>query len=221
MYWPSNATRPAMRCRQAKGSREDITTPLIKDEQLASRAGQGDHWATEELVRRYQQKAYEIAYHMCSGDREEARDLTQEAFLRTFKNIRTFRGDASFYTWFYRIVVNTCLDAIRRRRLMNRVFFWRSGQWGEGEFPEEIGEGNGNEMNPLTILSGKQMERKVREVLAALPDKQRLAFQFKVFHGMKIREIAQVLGTAEGTVKSHLFRATQSLREALRDWAEP
>lgn len=194
---------------------------MIKDEQLASRAGQGDNWATEELVRRYHQKAYEIAYHMCSGDREEARDLTQEAFLRAFKNIKTFRGDASFYTWFYRIVANTCLDAIRRRRLMNRVFFWRSGQRGREEFPEEIRDGNGKDMNPLTILSGKQLGHKVQDVLASLPDKQRFAFQFKVFHGMSIREIAQVLGTAEGTVKSHLFRATQSLREALRDWAEP
>jgi len=194
---------------------------LIKDEQLASRAGQGDNWATEELIRRYHQKAYDIAYHMCSGDREEARDLTQEAFLRAFKNIRTFRGDSSFYTWFYRVVANTCLDAIRRRRLMDRVFFWRSGQRGGGEFPEEIRDGTGKDLNPLTILSGKQLDRKVREVLAALPDKQRLAFQFKVFQDMSIREIAQVLGTAEGTVKSHLFRATRSLREALKDWAEP
>ncbi len=197
---------------------------MLKDEELVLRAQRDDQWAMGEFVSRYQQKAYAIAYHMCSGDSEEAQDLTQEAFLRVFRNIKKFRGDSSFYTWFYRIVVNTCLDGRRRRRSWERIFsFRRSGQRQEETSKEvlekqpDTGEGN----NPMTVLRGKQLTREIRKALMSLPEKQRMIFQLKVFQGMSIREIAQIMGSAEGTVKSHLFRATHSLRAALRDWAVP
>ena len=101
---------------------------VLNDEELVARAQAGDQRAIGELLDRYQQKAYAIAYNMCSGDSEEAQDLTQEAFLRAIRNIKKFRKNSSFYTWFYRIVVNTCLDGIRRRRKRERLFsFWRWG----------------------------------------------------------------------------------------------
>ncbi|MFQ6079238.1 MAG: RNA polymerase sigma factor [Thermodesulfobacteriota bacterium] len=197
---------------------------LLKDEELVVRARKSDQWATEEFVKRYQQKAYAIAYHMCSGDSEEAQDLVQEAFLRVFRKIKKFRGDSSFYTWFYRIVVNTCLDGRRRRRRGERIFsLWRPGEREEKPSKEvfeeqpDMGEGN----NPMTVLSGKQLIQEIRKALTSLPEKQRVIFQLKVFQGMSIREIALVMGSAEGTVKSHLFRATHSLRTALKDWAVP
>ena len=197
---------------------------LLKDEELAVRAQKNDQWATEELVCRYQQKAYAIAYHMCSGDSQEAQDLTQEAFLRVFRNIKKFRGDSSFYTWFYRIVVNTCLDGKRRRRRWERIFsFRRPGYSEEGPskevFEEQPDKGEGN--NPMTVLSGKKLTREIQKALMFLPERQRVAFQLKVFQGMSIREVAQVMGSAEGTVKSHLFRATHSLRTVLKDWVVP
>ena len=197
---------------------------LLKDEELVPRAQKDDQWAIEEFVSRYQQKAYAIAYHMCSGDSEEAQDLTQEAFLKVFRNIKKFRGDSSFYTWFYRIVLNTCLDGRRRRRRWERIFsLWRPGQREEETSKEvlekqpDMGEGN----NPMMVLSGKQLTREIRKTLMSLPERQRVVFQLKVFQEMSIREIAQVMGSAEGTVKSHLFRATHSLRTALKDWAVP
>ena len=196
----------------------------LKDEELVARARENDQRATEEFVSRYQQKAYAIAYHMCSGDREEAQDLTQEAFLRVFRNIKKFRGDSSFYTWFYRIVVNTCLDGRRRRRRWERIFWpWRPGQR-EEESSKEVIEAQpdmGEDNNPMAVLRGKQLTREVRKALMSLPERQRVAFQLKVFQGMSIREIAQVMGSAEGTVKSHLFRATHSLRTVLKDWVVP
>jgi RNA polymerase sigma-70 factor (ECF subfamily) len=197
---------------------------VLKDEELVARAQRDDQLAIEEFVSRYKQKAYAIAYHMCSGDSEEAQDLTQEAFLRVFRNIKKFRGDSSFYTWFYRIVVNTCLDRRRHRRRWERIFsLWRPGQR-EEETSKEVLEkqpdmGGGN--NPMTVLSGKQLTREIRKALTSLPERQRIVFQLKVFQGMSIREIAQVMGSAEGTVKSHLFRATHSLRTALKEWAVP
>jgi len=196
----------------------------LPDKELIARAQRDDPWAIEEFVCRYQQKAYAIAYHMCSGDREEAQDLTQEAFLRVFQNIKKFRGDSSLYTWFYRIVVNTCLDGRRRRRRWERIFSrWRPGHR-EGEPSREVFEEQpdmveGN--NPMAVLSGKKLTQEIRKALMSLPERQRVAFQLKVFQGMSIREIAQVMESAEGTVKTHLFRATHSLRTVLKDWVVP
>jgi RNA polymerase sigma-70 factor (ECF subfamily) len=196
----------------------------LRDEELVARINDGEDWATEELVNRYQEKSYAIAYHMCSEDVEEARDLTQEAFLRAFGSLGKFRGDSSFYTWFYRILVNVCLDSRRRGRRWKQIFSpWRqakSGKGSRGEPPEEQSDVR-DDSNPISALSGKQFATEIKKSLKALPEKQRLVFQLKVFHGMRIREIAQVIGTAEGTVKSHLFRATRFLREELKEWATP
>jgi len=210
--------------------RQDIdfqgkTPPMtLRDEELVARIKEGEDWATEELVNRYQQKTYAIAYHMCGEDREEAKDLTQEAFLRVFRSLGKFRGDSLFYTWFYRIVVNVCLDSRRRSRRWKQIFSpWRQVQRGkgsEGDVPEEQPDMR-DDINPVSALSGKQFAKEIKKSLKALPERQRLVFQLKVLHGMSIREIAQVIGTAEGTVKSHLFRATRILREELKEWATP
>ena len=195
----------------------------LKDEQLVARAQQGEQWAKEELVNRYQQKAYAIAYHMCE-DTEDAQDLTQEAFLRAFRSIGKFRGDSSFYTWFYRIVVNVCLDSRRRSRRWNLTFLpWRPAQRQKDsskELPEEHPDMR-YDINPISVLSGKQLSKKIKKSLKALPERQQLVFKLKVLQGMSIREIAKVIGTAEGTVKSHLFRATHFLQEELKEWASP
>jgi RNA polymerase sigma-70 factor, ECF subfamily len=195
---------------------------ILKDEELVARAKVNDQWAVEELFRRYQHKAYEIAYYMCSGNNDQAEDITQEAFVKAFKNLNTFRETASFSTWFHRIVVNTCLDEIRRRRRWERVFpFRRSGEEGNDRSnrAEESHPDPGERSNPLSVLTGKQLTRDIKKALRALSDKQRMAFQLKVFQEMSIREIAQVMESSEGTIKSHLFRATHVLRNVLKDWA--
>lgn len=195
-----------------------------RDEELVTRAQDGEKWATEELVSRYQQKAFSIAYHMCAEDSEEAQDLTQEAFLRAFRSLGKFRGDSKFYTWFYRILVNICLDKRRHRRRWQRVFVpWRPVKAEKNlskNAPEEQSDMDpGN--NPIKVLSRKQLSKDIRKSLKSLPEKQRTVFQLKVLDGMTIREIAEVLGAAEGTVKSHLFRATRFLREELKGWDHP
>jgi RNA polymerase sigma-70 factor (ECF subfamily) len=197
---------------------------LLKDEDLVARVRENDQWATEALIRRYQKKAYAIAFQMCSGDCEEAKDLTQEAFLKTFKNIQKFKGESLFYTWFYRIVVNTCLDGRRRRHKRERIFssFLRSARRGkDGEKIENILEEQpdmSENSNPLAVLHGRQLAREIQKAMGSLPKTQRMAFQLKVLHGMSISEIAQIMKLAQGTVKSHLFRASHFLKEALNDW---
>ncbi len=218
------AAEVSLQERQDIDSQGKAPPMTLRDEELVARIQEGEDWATEELVNRYQQKIYAIAYHMCSEDSEEAQDLTQEAFLRAFRSLGKFRGDSSFYTWFYRIVVNVCLDSRRRSRRWKLIFSpWRQvprGKGSPGEVPEEQPDMR-DDFNPISALSGKQFAKEIKKSLKVLPERQRLVFQLKVLHGLSIREIAQVIGTAEGTVKSHLFRATRFLREELKEWATP
>jgi RNA polymerase sigma-70 factor (ECF subfamily) len=218
---PHNAAK-LLQKHEPKSEAQGKESPMgVTDEELVTRAQQGDQGAAEDLYNRYQKKAHAIAYHMCGGDWEEARDLTQEAFLRVFRTLKNFRHDASFYTWFYRIVVNACLDSRRRRRRWERFFpFRRFGKQEKERGPNEVEEqaGSGESFDPAGAVSSRQLSQEVRNALIALPEKQQVAFQLKVFEGMSIAEIAKVMGSAKGTVKSHLFRATHSLREALKDW---
>ncbi len=198
---------------------QESLSPL-KDEDLVARARKSDQRAIEDLVHRYQQKAYAIAYHFTDGNVQDAEDFTQEAFLRAFQNLENFRGDSSFYTWFYRILVNVCLDGRRRRSRWQKIFLpWHRDSTDKGLSPEERPDPEAHERS-LKTISEKELSRDIRESLKSLPEKQRLAFQLKALHGMSIQEVARVMGTAEGTVKSHLFRATQFLREKFKDREE-
>ncbi len=198
---------------------QESLSPL-KDEDLVARARKSDQRAIEDLVHRYQQKAYAIAYHFTDGNVQDAEDFTQEAFLRAFQNLENFRGDSSFYTWFYRILVNVCLDGRRRRSRWQKIFLpWHRDSADKGLSPEERPDPEAHERS-LKTISEKELSRDIRESLKSLPEKQRLAFQLKALHGMSIQEVARAMGTAEGTVKSHLFRATQFLREKFKDWEE-
>jgi len=205
-------------------SEEEESPMPMGDKELVARARTGDQAASEALVRRYQERAYAIAYNMCFGDSEEAKEITQEAFLRAFRSLKSFRGKSSFYTWFYRILVTTCLDWRRRQSRWKRIFsFWRRDQREKApskEGYEEYSEPQ-EHSNPMTALNNKQLAQEIRKAIQSLPERQRIAFQLKVLNGMRIHEIAQIMGTAEGTVKSHLFRATHFLRDALQEWVQP
>jgi RNA polymerase sigma-70 factor (ECF subfamily) len=188
---------------------------------VVERAKRRDPAAAEELVRRYQAKAYAIAYRTCSGDAEEAKDLTQEAFLRAFRSLHQFKGNASFYTWLYRIVVNTCLDGVRRQT--RRRAFFPTLKSEEGKRAMELLEENADtdiDSNPAATLSNTELKQQVQAALDGLSSTQRMVFEMKVFEELSIPEIAKLMGSAEGTVKSHLFRATQHIRKALNEWAE-
>ena len=196
----------------------------LKDDDLVRRAQDDDLAAMEELVQRYQKQAFSIAYHMGSGDLEEAKDHTQEAFLRAFKNIKRFKLKSSFYTWLYRIIINTCLDGRRRRQRREKYLPFLLPKPSGGRFSREViheQADTGKENDPLAVLSDKNFRYETRKAMKSLSEKQRLTFHLKVLQDMSIHEIAQVTGMAEGTVKSHLFRATHVLQKALQEWVEP
>ncbi len=205
--------RPLHSNVSARESTKGRTSQLANsgDENLVALAQKGDRRAFEELIERHKQKAYHIAFGF-ARDREEAKDLSQEAFLKAYAYLKNFDGRSSFYTWFYRIVVNVCLDYKRRTKRISA-----------GEFDESIEnqmEPSHNPARPLApeqqVLAG-QLSRKVDAALQTLPAKQRTAFILKNHQGLSIREIAETMETAEGTVKVHLHRAVTALRQSLAE----
>jgi RNA polymerase sigma-70 factor (ECF subfamily) len=196
---------------------------MFMQDDLIAKVRKHDKDALDELFSRHMQRAYAIAFNLCSGDREQAKDLTQDALLKAVRTIGQFRGEASFSTWLYRIIYTTYLDSRKQLSRWTDVFSpWRWAKQ-KGEPDKEILEeppDSDVKKNPLNVLQGKQLDGDLQKALQELPDKQRIVFQFKVLNDMSIKEIAGVMNSAEGTVKSHLFRATQHLQETLSDWTQ-
>jgi len=184
-----------------------------RDEELVVSAQKGDRRAFEELVERHKHKAYHIAFDF-ARDREEAKDLSQEAFLKAFVNLKKFDGRSSFYTWFYRILVNLCLDYKRRQKRGPADEFDETV-----EHPIDPSHQPTMPMSPDQHVSAGQLSHKVGVALEALPAKQRTAFILKNHQGLSIKEIAEMMQTAEGTVKVHLHRAVTALRQRLAEFA--
>ncbi len=190
----------------------DTSRPAkLGDDKLVALAQKGEREAFEVLVERYKQKAYRIAYDF-TRDREEAKDLSQEAFLRAFIHLKGFDMQASFYTWFYRILVNLCLDYRRRRGRIS----WESLDE-KAEKAAERSDTAAVASSPDQEAMAKEMSRRVGVALEALPPKQRTAFILRNHQGLSILEMAKVMQAAEGTVKVHLHRAVAALRQSLAE----
>jgi RNA polymerase sigma-70 factor (ECF subfamily) len=194
----------------------------ISDTELVSLVKKGVAGASDRLIRRHYTKARTLAYHLCDRNAADAEDITQQAFLNALGNIHKFEEKASFKTWFYRILVNTCLDARRRRRRWLGIFFLPPAKRSDGDtrplspddFPDE-----GTDSDPSALFQTRELRADIQKALGMLPEKQQRVFQLKVLNEFSISEIAVILEMAPGTVKSHLFRATRKIREALAGWA--
>lgn len=171
--------------------------------QIVERVKSGDQDAFCELVERYKEKAMSIAFSLC-GNYEDAKDVSQEAFIKAFKAVRSFRRDSRFFTWFYRILINLCRDHLRRKM--------KSVTIDDENIFETIAS---DDPGPEDRLSNKELGEQLTEALNSLPERQKRVFTLKNIHGLKINEIAEILKCAEGTIKAHLFKATLSLRERL------
>jgi RNA polymerase sigma-70 factor (ECF subfamily) len=160
-------------------------------------------------VRRYMEKAFHIAFDF-TRDAETAKDLSQDAFLRAFSNIRQFDGRSSFYTWFYRIVVNLCLDHARRS---GRVAWESLDNLTEatGESPQLAD----TSFLPEQEAIAGEAKRRADQTLETMPKKQRTAFLLRNHQGLSIADIAKVMKTTEGTVRVYLHRAVAALRQSL------
>ena len=181
----------------------------FRDEELVTLCQQGQGEYFDLLVRRYMEKAFHIAFDF-TRNTETAKDLSQDAFLRAFSNIRQFDGRSSFYTWFYRIVVNLCLDHARRK---GRVV-WESLD-GLNETPGEQPQLADTSFQPEQEAIAGEAKRRADKPLETMPKKQRTAFLLRNQQGLSIADIAKVMKTTEGTVRVYLHRAVAALRQSL------
>ena len=188
---------------------EPESAPAADERGLIDRCIAGDTAAFEPLVERYRQRVWRLAYQILR-DREDAWDCAQEAFVRAFHSLSSFRGQSAFYTWLFRITVNVATDRQRARGAQARAF-------GAERVPEE--EWGRTTPDPgggpdKVAVQAEQRER-IRQALDALPPKARAIIMLSDVEGLSYREIAEVLRCPIGTVMSRLHNARKRLKSAL------
>jgi RNA polymerase sigma-70 factor (ECF subfamily) len=177
------------------------------DSELAARAAAGDGSAFHALVERHRAMVYRLAYQF-AGNHYDAEDIAQDVFIKVFRSLDRFRYDAQLTSWLYRIVMNACIDHKRRHAPAGWAPFTEDAELRMANTPEE-GPG------PEDQAYGGQLGEVLEAEIARLPPGQRLVFTMRHHEGLKLGEIADALGLAEGTVKRQLHAAVHRLRAAL------
>lgn len=187
---------------------------------LVERVRTGDQRAFKLLVERYQRKVYSIAVGMLR-DREEARDVAQEAFIKVHRYIEYFKGDASFYTWLYRITVNLCIDSIRRKgsRGNDPVEFDESVKMDVAE--ANIGAlGSRLGTNPQKSALRAELGNRITEAMGQIPEAHRQILLLREVEGMSYEDLSRTLNIPKGTVMSRLFHARLKMQKILNEYLE-
>lgn len=194
--------------------REKVATIRVDDTQLIRGAQLGDAAAFEELVRQYDRAVLRLAVHL-TGSQEDGQDIYQEAFLRAYINIGSFRFECSFYTWIYRIVTNLCLDHLRKRSSRYRDLTTTMTADGEEEqILDRIPDQRAG-ASPERNMASRELRGCILRAMQRLSPRERVVFELKHYHGLRLRTVAGILNTSEGTIKNTLFRATHKLRDQL------
>ena len=211
-------TEPAS--RKASQALNEPSTDLppdpapVEEMDLVKRARRGDLAAYDDLVRRYQERIYATVYHMTSNH-EDANDLAQEAFIKAFQALKSFKGGSSFYTWVYRIAVNKTINFLKQRR--------NKGQMSLDDLDSNA------EHNPdlVALISDKtprrevglaELQEKLNAAMQKLSEPHRLAVTLRDVQGLSHEEIAKIMECNAGTVRSRLFYARQQLQAYLSDY---
>ena len=196
----------------------DSSTPTgMLEGDLVKHARRGDLHAYDELVKRYQERIYATIYHMTSNH-EDANDLAQDAFIKAFQALKSFRGGSSFYTWIYRIAVNKTINFLKQRK--NKHHF----SLNDLDF--------NTEHNPdlVALISHKtpyreagltELQKKLNEALMKLSEPHRMVVVLHDVQGQSHEEIAEIMNCNIGTVRSRLFYARQQLQGDLAEYAKP
>jgi RNA polymerase sigma-70 factor, ECF subfamily len=177
----------------------------LDDASLVAAAAAGDREAFDVLVRRHQRAVYAVCYRF-TNDHADASDLAQDAFVRAYRGLPRFKGDAAFGTWLYRIATNVCLSrAALKRPALDPIE------------PLDLADTAGE--RPDAPLGRARDAARVKAAIARLPEKQRLTVILRVYHELPHEAIAQALGSTVGTVKANFFHALHNLRKHLADRA--
>ena len=177
------------------------------DEELVASSLAGDRSAFDQLVLRWDRKIQGAIYRLI-GSEEEARDLCQEAFLKAYRGLGAFKGEARFSSWLYQIALNLCRDRMRRRR--GRTLVSLDALEADGQAPVLR-----EEANALDLVEARDLQQRVKAAVLALADEQREVIVLKEYEGLTFQEIAEVLDLPVSTVKTRLYRGLDRLRERL------
>ena len=182
----------------------------MTEQELVRRAKGGDQDAFAELVTAHQDRIYTLCLRM-TGNREDAQDAAQEAFLNAWRGLASFQGGSSFSTWLYRLASNACIDLLRRRKRRQEGEAPHSLDDEEAGWPEPAAPGGG----PEEELEQKERRQALERELRALPDHQREILVMREVSGLSYQEIGELLSLDLGTVKSRLARARLALKKRL------
>ena len=187
------------------------------DKQLVERVRRGDKRAFDLLILKYQHKVISIVWRYL-GDRNDVQDVSQETFIKAYRAIPNFRGESAFYTWLYRIAINTAKNHLvsKSRRPPNIDI-----DIDDGEFQDNSAVLRDNE-SPQASLATKQMEEVIFRAIENLPPELRVAVTLREFEGLSYEEIARMMDCPVGTVRSRIFRAREAIEQKItlmdNDW---
>jgi RNA polymerase sigma-70 factor (ECF subfamily) len=191
--------------------------PPDPDQDLVTRAREGDTRAFDALILKYGDKLYGLVYHMTSH-KEDTHDLLQEIFARAYQSLKSFRGNSSFYTWIYQIAVNLTLNFLKKRKRRSGLSLNELEATAQQD-PALID--STHEANPERQTNLNELQIKLNEAMQKLSEPHRMVVTMFDIQGMSHGEIAKVLKTSEGTIRSRLHYAHLQLQSALQDtWNE-
>jgi RNA polymerase sigma factor RpoE len=185
-----------------------------EDVQLVSRARRGDLRAYDMLMRRYQERVYATIYHM-TGNHEDANDLAQETFIKAYQALKSFKGDAGFYTWLYRIAVNKTINFLKQRRARTQLSL------------NDLDLNAEHDPDLVALISDKtprreavlmELQEKLNSAMQKLSETHRLVVTLHDVQGLSHEEIGEIMDCNVGTVRSRLFYARQQLQAWLSDY---
>lgn len=182
---------------------------MTSDEELVARATAGDQDAFNQLVKRWERPIFALAYRTL-GREEEARDVVQDAFLRAYRGLKGFKGEAKFSSWLYRITLNLCRDWVRKERRAP------VSQPPEGVDAVDLADEQAAPTESVEdLVARREMSAAVQLAMAELPEEQRTAIMLKEYHGLTFQEIAEMLDCPLSTVKTRLYQGLSVLRRRL------
>jgi RNA polymerase sigma-70 factor (ECF subfamily) len=179
---------------------------------LIEKARAKDLRAFSELVMLYQEKMLHVAYSFV-GNREDARDLAQETFVKAYGALKDFKGDSRFSTWLYRILANTCKDFLRKKSVRWNLFAAPLEE--EPDQPRAEDRIASTAADARDFIERQEMDTAIREALETLPVQQKTVFAMRYLEGLSLAEIAEAMNLSEGAVKAHLWQAGQKMQKRL------
>jgi RNA polymerase sigma factor (sigma-70 family) len=188
--------------------------PQLLESELVKRARRGDLTAYDELVRRYQQRIYATIYHM-TANHEDANDLAQDAFIKAYSALKSFKGGSTFYTWLYRIAVNKTINFLKQRK--NKFHLSLNDIDFNAEHDPDLMALISNK-TPTRDVGLNELQKKLNEALLKLSEPHRMVVVLHDVQGQSHEEISEILGCNVGTVRSRLFYARQQLQGFLAEY---